>query len=215
MNNPGITARILTPLLLLTAGLGLSAGVLAQTASKRAPQLSLKGAESCLFCHSDEKIQAVQDGPHRSAPDSRMGTQGCESCHGPGSFHVSRAHGGAGFPPLIEFGRRSSAAPREAQLEACLHCHREKVGDSEAIVFLGSPHDITRINCSTCHESHTARDPILIDMQAEDRNCNRCHRRIRAEHKRFEERGIDFDSLACSACHDVHSPDIEESAELE
>lgn len=211
----GKYSRFLPLLVLVTAGLGLPAELTAQTASKRPPQLTLKGAESCLFCHSDEKIQAVQDGPHRSGPDSPMGKQGCEHCHGPGSFHVSRAHGGAGFPSLIEFGRRSSASPREVQLEACLHCHREKTGGSSAIVFLGSPHDIKRINCSTCHSAHVARDPILVDMQAEDRNCNRCHRRIREEHKRFEERGIDFDSLACSACHDVHSPDIEEAVEFD
>ena len=215
MMRAGFVARGLVLLLLASVGLGLSASLAAQTASKRPPQLTLEGADKCLFCHSDEKIQAVQDGPHRSGPDSPMGKQGCEHCHGPGSFHVSRAHGGAGFPSMIEFGRRSSASPREVQLEACLHCHSEEVGGSGAIVFLGSPHDITRINCSTCHKAHVAEDPILVDMQAEDRNCNRCHRRIRDEHKRFEERGIDFDSRACSDCHDVHSPDIEEAAGFE
>ena len=92
---------------------------------KRTPTYTQGGAEDCLRCHSGEKMRAVQAGPHGNAdhPAAPAAGQACEACHGPGSIHISRAHGGRGFPPLTVFGRGADAAPREEQLRACLGCH--------------------------------------------------------------------------------------------
>ena len=34
--------------------------------------------------------------------------------------------------------------------------------------------------------------------------CKRCHRKDMGEHKSFEEVGINFESLSCGTCHNVH-----------
>lgn len=164
------------------------------------------GIDDCLRCHSGEKMRAVLASPHLDS--ARPGTPGagygCEDCHGPGSIHISRAHGGQGFPPLTVFGRGSDTAPREEQLHACLACHALDGQGGEAIGFVGSPHDRRTINCSTCHTLHAGSDPIN-DKEHQAKTCNRCHRRHMENHPRFEDKSIDFDALACATCHDVHA----------
>jgi DmsE family decaheme c-type cytochrome len=172
---------------------------------KRTPRYTDQGAEVCLQCHSGPKMHAIAAGAHgeQGSPDSPLANRGCEACHGPGSFHVSRAHGGKGFPPMITFGRGSEVSPREEQIDTCLACHQEEVGNVGMIEFRDSPHDRRTINCATCHVSHVESDPIH-DREHQFSTCNRCHRKHIAEHPRFEDKSIDFDALACGTCHDVH-----------
>ncbi|MGA9573525.1 MAG: cytochrome c3 family protein [Lysobacterales bacterium] len=131
--------------------------------------------------------------------------QGCESCHGRGSIHISRAHGGKGFPPLTRFGRGKNQSPREEQLQACLSCHADKSMAGEQIVFLGGAHDRRNINCSTCHMLHAESDPVS-DKESQTKTCARCHRRDIRDHPRFEEKLIDFEAMSCATCHDAHAP---------
>lgn len=165
---------------------------------KRTPVYTENGAADCLRCHSGENIRAIQSSPHGNTE------HGCESCHGPGSIHISRAHGGRGFPPLTQFGRGSDAAPREEQLQACLDCHSEEGASARVIGFIGSAHDRRTINCSTCHAAHAEFDP-MAEQEQQFATCNRCHRRHLQTHPRFEDKSIDFDALKCSTCHDVHA----------
>lgn len=188
----------------------ISCSVFAQDAvdepfRKRTPKYTGEGVDACLLCHSGPTMHAIVAGAHgdKGTPDSPLAGQGCEACHGPGSFHVSRAHGGKGFPPMITFGRGSEASPRDVQIDTCLSCHRQETGSAGEIEFLDSPHDRRNINCATCHESHAESDP-MNDREQQFSTCNRCHRRHIAEHPRFEDKGIDFDALACGTCHDVH-----------
>jgi DmsE family decaheme c-type cytochrome len=175
--------------------------------SARTAMYTKEGTESCLRCHSGEKIRAYSAGPHgdREIQGSPEAAQGCESCHGPGSIHISRAHGGKGFPPLRSFGRGQAHSPREEQLQTCLSCHADQSMGKQRIVFLGGAHDRRNINCSTCHTIHLESDPIS-DKEIQERTCGRCHRRHIREHPRFEEKNIDFETLSCSTCHDVHAP---------
>jgi DmsE family decaheme c-type cytochrome len=173
----------------------------------RTPIYTEEGSKSCLRCHSGEKMRTIAASPHGDTEVQRSPAtaQGCESCHGPGSIHISRAHGGKGFPPLITFGRPKTHSPREEQLYTCLSCHADESMGAKKIVFMGSIHDRPNINCSTCHAMHAESDPIS-EKENQDRTCGRCHRKDIRDHPRFEEKSIDFDALSCSACHDVHAP---------
>ena len=182
----------------------------AQEAAKKAtrtPIYTKDGTESCLRCHSGEKMRAIEASAHgdQRIQASPAMAHGCESCHGPGSIHISRAHGGKGFPLLTRFGRPNSNSPRAEQLQVCLSCHANEDMGEKQIVFIGSAHDRSNINCSTCHKAHTETDP-MNDKDSQLKTCTRCHRRHIREHPRFEEKSIDFDALSCSTCHDVHSP---------
>lgn len=172
----------------------------------RTPVFTEMGTEDCLRCHSGDKMRAVQASPHLDPdyPQAPATAHGCESCHGPGSIHISRAHGGQGFPPLITFGRGKDVSPRDEQLHACLSCHALEDTGGETIGFIGSPHDRRTINCSTCHKVHAENDP-MNDRENQAKTCNRCHRKHMESHPRFEDKSIDFDALSCGTCHDVHA----------
>lgn len=176
---------------------------------KRTPIYTEDGATGCLRCHSGEKMRAVAISPHGNMEVSELpvANHECESCHGPGSIHVSRAHGGRGFPPLTTFGRGSKVSPREEQLDACLSCHESGIAGLDPIPSGGSAHDRKTINCSTCHQVHVETDPIS-DREHQKKTCFRCHRKQKEEHPRFEDKSIDFDALSCSTCHDVHQPAV-------
>lgn len=175
--------------------------------STRTPSYTEEGAAACLRCHSGSEMRAIQAGPHFNIknPGAPASNQYCESCHGPGSIHVSRAHGGRGFPPLIEFGRGKDKSPRDVQLNACMQCHGAEGEVSRIIGFYGSPHDRKSINCSTCHTVHAALDPIS-ERETQVATCYRCHRKVKTDHPRFGSASMNIDVLKCSDCHDVHRP---------
>ncbi len=173
--------------------------------AKRTAQYTEEGSEACMVCHSGEKMRAIAASPHANPdhPSTPQATQGCEACHGPGSIHVSRAHGGQGFPKMISFGRGKDFSPKEEQEEACLSCHTEDLGSTQAIEFRDSVHDKRHINCSRCHLIHAESDSIR-EKEFQDAVCYKCHRKMKTEHPRFEDKSIDFDALSCWTCHDVH-----------
>jgi DmsE family decaheme c-type cytochrome len=177
------------------------------TPRKRTPHYSAEGAEACLLCHSGGEMRAVQLGPHFNLqnPGAPAAHHYCESCHGPGSIHVSRAHGGRGFPPLTEFGKGDDKAPRDEQLAACMQCHGTVGEVRKTIGYYGSPHDRKNINCSTCHTVHAKSDPI-IEREEQAETCYRCHRKMKTAHPQFDAGSMNIHVLKCSDCHDVHRP---------
>ena len=180
---------------------------LAEPGRHRTPIYTEGGSEDCLRCHSGNKMRDVAESPHGdgTSPFSPAANHDCESCHGPGSIHISRAHGGRGFPLLTQFGRGKEVSPRATQLAACLGCHGAESEIEPRIVFLGSPHDRNNINCSTCHTVHAVSDP-LKEPETQYQTCNRCHRRDMENHRK-----MNFDRVSCSRCHDVHAPVTEEA----
>ncbi|MBT8059055.1 MAG: hypothetical protein KJO33_05630 [Gammaproteobacteria bacterium] len=152
-------------------------------------------------------MRAIAGSAHgdESRPNSPAARHGCESCHGPGSIHVSRAHGGRGFPPLTTFGRGKNASGRDEQLTACLACHGSGDRDVSQVVFAGSPHDRRTINCSSCHTAHAESDRMR-DREGQVSTCSRCHKRQIESHPEFRGRRLDFGAVSCAACHDVHAP---------
>ena len=167
------------------------------------PQFTTGGTEQCLSCHGGANMTIIADTPHGNMdnPHSPYSEEGCESCHGPGSVHVSRSGGGAGLPLLLTFKGRDNAAE---QNDACLSCHAEDMGELEGFAWAGSLHDRPNITCQPCHNSHST-EQAMKDQETQEANCSRCHRRHIREHPRFEEKGILFDELSCSTCHDVHA----------
>ena len=170
------------------------------------PNYTLEGSPACLTCHSGEAMHAMAASPHGklTSTESPIASHGCESCHGPGSFHVSRAHGGKGFPPMATFGRGSDAASREEQIKTCLSCHESGSGGTGPILWWGSVHDRRNINCSRCHLIHAELDPIK-EKEQQDKVCFKCHRKQKTGHPEFENKDIDFAVHTCSTCHDVHN----------
>jgi predicted CXXCH cytochrome family protein len=171
----------------------------------RQPHFTADGATDCLSCHFGEKMQAIAASPHGNSanPASPYSKAGCESCHGPGSFHVSRAHGGKGFPELLRFGRGSGFSSRQQQLTACLACHENPDSGAPLIGFTGSVHDLSPVNCSRCHEAHTHPQPL--DTAAHQAGiCFACHRKQKEQHPLLGQEPVDFGTLPCSKCHDVH-----------
>lgn len=180
-------------------------------------QYTKGGTESCMYCHVGEQIIVIAETAHGNAsnPHAPYAQQGCESCHGPGSLHVSRARGGVGFPALLRFGDRKT---RPQQNSTCLVCHGQDMGDIEAMEWTGSLHDTPRMTCVSCHQLHTA-DDLLTTRDGQIKNCSRCHEDEISNHKRFESKGINFNKLTCYDCHDVHqliaSPDDDDGQQDE
>ena len=202
---------VLTCLFLISySSLGLAQETASPPSANRTAQFTEEGSEGCLRCHSGEKMHAIAASPHANPdhPSSPLVTQGCESCHGQGSIHVSRAHGGQGFPRMTTFGKGSGFSPKDEQENACLSCHTDDLGSTQAIEFRDSVHDKRHINCSRCHLIHAESDSIR-EKEYQAAVCYKCHKKVKAEHPRFEDKSIDFDALSCWTCHDVHKVNAE------
>jgi DmsE family decaheme c-type cytochrome len=165
-------------------------------------QFTAEGTERCLGCHAGERMTIIGATAHGNPdnPDTPYASHGCESCHGPGSLHVSRARGGRGFPALIVFGQSDSA---QRQTDACLGCHANDMGDIEGMEWTDSTHDVAGMTCVNCHEAHIVGNPLQA-QEPQREACETCHRKAMASHPRFEDKGIVFDKLSCYDCHDVH-----------
>jgi len=175
------------------------------TLDERTPVYTGEGVKACHLCHAGEFNRAIASTPHGDAgnPDTPYAQQGCESCHGPGSFHVSRAHGGKGVPKMTTFGFGAGASSREEQLAACQACHHEEARGAAAIAFDGSTHDSRYVNCSTCHAMHAQVEPLSDPVRQAD-ICLECHRSQRDGHPELRGRPVDFSTRSCGSCHEIH-----------
>ncbi len=195
--------KVLLCLLVVLPLAGFMSAEAQKPGSLPSPKFTEKGTDGCLECHAGSKMTVVADSPHgnKDNPHTPYAQQGCESCHGKGSLHSSRARGGHGFPALIQFKRRGS--PVAEQNGACLDCHAKDMGSLAGMDWTGSLHDNGRITCGNCHDSHTT-DNKMARQTDQTRTCARCHRADVQDHPRFAGKGIAFDELKCSTCHDVH-----------
>lgn len=175
------------------------------------PQYSAGGTEQCLSCHGGETMTIVGDTHHGNLenPHSPYSQQGCESCHGPGGMHSSRAGGGAGFPSLLSFEGTDDITEQNA---VCMNCHAETLGELAGFAWAGSLHDNAGMSCQDCHQSHSTDRP-MEDTKSQRKNCSGCHRRHIRRHPTFEDVGIVFDEVPCSDCHDVHQLEAKQEKE--
>lgn len=163
-------------------------------------QYTSEGTERCLQCHAGEQMKLMAKTIHgnQDNPLTPYANHGCESCHGPGSLHVSRARGGVGFPLLMAFRQ---GEPKEQHIEACISCHGKELGKRQGMQWVGNIHDNIGMTCVSCHQLHTTNDPMK-DQQTQREKCAQCHSRQLNSHKKM---GISLEKIACYGCHNVHN----------
>ena len=165
-------------------------------------QYTAEGVEGCIKCHGGVLMTQMAKTVHgnKDNPHTPYAAHGCESCHGPGSLHVSRARGGIGFPALMAFRQWEST---EQHNEACMSCHGKYLGKRLGMKWNGSIHQLRGMSCVYCHRAHSASDKMK-DQELQRERCSKCHSRKIEQHDDFASAGIVFERLTCSTCHDVH-----------
>ncbi|MDZ7637693.1 MAG: GSU2203 family decaheme c-type cytochrome [Bryobacterales bacterium] len=182
------------------------------------------GSASCTGCHRRITEQFGFTVHARIKGFETVGDgEYCESCHGPGSQHVSSR----GKKAFIK-GFEGEAAIDNSR--SCVQCHRE----GKASEWRGSIHMMGGLSCSDCHTIHQARPTTTITSnqfiggasrnpeklmipgktaapprhasltKREPELCLDCHKDIRAEINFSSHHPIIEGRMTCSSCHDVH-----------
>jgi DmsE family decaheme c-type cytochrome len=185
--------------LLAVAALLFGAAIQSDT-GKELPGFSRQGADTCLGCHSDDKIMAIFETPHGIASDSRtpFAQQQCESCHGPGGDHSARLRPGQERSPPLAFASNSQLSHKE-EIAICLSCHQSQ----ERTHWQGSAHERQDISCVDCHTLHARHDPVTI-KQEQSAVCITCHTKERAQSFQASAHPVRQGQLACTDCHQPH-----------
>ncbi len=149
------------------------------------------GMETCLGCHENKK---GDNSLHFKGADPRTpaATQGCESCHGPGSKHADDPEK---FKPM-QFEKVSAV---EASA-ACTGCHVS----GEHAFWAGSKHEGRNVSCSSCHSVHSPKGPKQLKAESQSKLCASCHQNIVNKLNRFNHMPVREDKMACSSCHNMH-----------
>lgn len=147
------------------------------------------GSKACEDCHEPiTRDFKTADHARLQAKGKNAENIGCESCHGPGSQHVSSG-GAAGT--IIN--------PRKSP-ETCFQCHLE----IRAKFNLPNHHPVleNRISCVDCHNPHSGRAIKGGGTSPMGKNevCFQCHTAQRGpfvfQHEAVRE--------GCISCHDPH-----------
>jgi DmsE family decaheme c-type cytochrome len=152
------------------------------------------GESTCLTCH-DEKKQGYFSSPHHRASDPRSpaAKQGCESCHGPGSLHVS--------DPATNPVKRFSKLPPKEVNATCTTCHNR----GEHTLWDGSQHESRGLSCVNCHSIHApVSEQKHLKAETQPKLCVNCHRDKVAKLDRSGHMPVREGKMTCSTCHNPH-----------
>ncbi len=154
------------------------------------------GAETCLKCHNDAKVNPILQTPHAMKGDQHtpFAQQGCESCHGPSAAHVQSRQN----PPEVVF-KGKNISPVKERNEVCLTCHQSGL----RMNWQGSKHDANDAACTNCHQTHVHKDPVLV-KQTQAEKCFTCHSEQRSQIFRFSHHPVREGKVTCSDCHNPH-----------
>ncbi len=181
---------LLSPVLLLSA----SVLALANEDSKFVDQAL------CVGCHALENehwAHTVHARVFSSNPRTPLEEKGCQSCHGPGSEHVSDPFADG---KIIGF-TRESGTPVETQTGACLQCHT----GGDRIFWPGSPHETEDLSCSDCHNpmaefsaTRLQRNDSIVET------CFSCHQDRRLDFSKRSHMPVLEGKISCVDCHNPH-----------
>jgi len=154
------------------------------------PGATFVGSKACADCH-ETLVRDFKTADHSRlmAKGKNAENAGCESCHGPGSLHVSS---GGGTHTIIN--------PRKDP-ETCFQCHLE----IRAKFSLPYRHAVLegRIGCGDCHNPHKGsifKGGGATNLMGKNETCFQCHTAQRGpfvfEHEAMRE--------GCVTCHDPH-----------
>ncbi len=187
-------------LLLLFCGAGLVlTGRPAAAQTQATPQQAAfaeQGEKTCLKCHDEPKVVPVLQTAHavKGDPHAPFGQAGCESCHGASPDHVARK---VKFPTVVFKG--PNASPPALQNQQCLSCHQAGL----RMNWQGSQHATNDVACTSCHQVHIAKDPVLV-KQTQPEKCFTCHAEQRADSYKYSHHPIREGKVVCSDCHNPH-----------
>lgn len=190
--------------LILVAILSFSkAPAIAQAKNGGKAKAEYVGAETCQACHAQqyERFEKTAMGvlflKHPRTADEK---NGCESCHGPATEHVSS--GGKNLEGLIRF-TKGAPTPINVRNDACLSCHQKR----NRLFWSNSIHNVQGLACTTCHTAHTGPGAMkrnqLVNITVPD-TCVTCHKeQVRAENK-FSHHPQREGKMDCASCHNSH-----------
>ncbi len=158
------------------------------------------GQQLCIACHRNENdhwSHTVHAKVFLTNPPNDMAARGCESCHGPGSEHMTDP---LSKSKIIAFTRDSEYSPDE-QNEVCMTCHE----GNERIHWRGSPHQSNDLTCGDCHNPMASFSYAgLLAREATHDTCFGCHQKQRVEFRKRSHMPLFEGKVSCSDCHNPH-----------
>ncbi len=161
----------------------------------------------CLGCHGANSARpaiGILSTPHGQTghPSGPMSKQGCQTCHGPASKHLSVYKDGKPTKPPVTYS--GGATPVEVQNQSCLGCHENQSRSHWA----GSTHQFAGVSCASCHTIHKPKDPVM-EKHSQKEVCFSCHKSQRADVHKPSAHPILNDLMTCSDCHSPHGSSAE------
>ena len=184
-------------MLLITAGCAAFAAAMISCSTTRTilappaiPGATFVGSKACADCH-DVIARDFKTADHARlmAKGKNAENAGCESCHGPGSLHVSS---GGAAKTIVNPGKSP---------DACFQCHLEV----RAKFNLPHHHPVLegKISCADCHNPHkgsVVKGGGAMNVLGKNETCFQCHTEQRGpfvfEHQALRE--------GCVTCHTPH-----------
>ncbi len=157
-----------------------------------------KEVKTCTNCHDTPAVLGVLHTAHGVKADTRtkIGEEGCQSCHGESTAHAGRPPEGQPRPkPAVVFSG-PAASPVAERNKACSGCHQ----GGEVVHWAGSAHDTADVPCSACHASHKTQDPVL-GKTTQAPICFTCHAEQRAAAVKPSHHPVTEGVMSCSDCH--------------
>jgi predicted CXXCH cytochrome family protein len=147
------------------------------------------GTKECIQCHEEQTTKFASATHAKLAfAENKVGSTGCEACHGAGSLHV-KAGGSKG----------TIVNPRKSP-EACFQCHLDKRGEFSLVNSHGVMNGT--VSCGDCHDPHEGNviKGTGASLDAANETCTKCHTSQKGPfvfpHNAMKE--------GCIACHAPH-----------